>query len=74
MKRCLLLFTNTREVIKAERILLRYGVAVRVIPVPRSISSECGMALDLPRPDRDRCLSLLENEGVQARARDDAAT
>jgi N-acyl-L-homoserine lactone synthetase len=71
MKRSLLLFRNTREVIKAERILLRYGVAVRVIPVPRSISSECGMALHIPQADRDHCLSLLEAEDVHARAHDD---
>lgn len=47
MSTALLLFETTRNVIKAERLLKQQGLQPRVVPVPRSISSECGMALEV---------------------------
>jgi hypothetical protein len=47
MRGVLLLFETTRSVIKAERLLKQQGLHPRVVPIPRSISSECGMALEV---------------------------
>jgi hypothetical protein len=41
------LFKSTREVINAENILQSGGIFCRIIPVPRSISSECGMGIEI---------------------------
>lgn len=46
-ERILLLFQSTRAVIKAERLLNEKDIFCKVIPVPRHISSECGMALEI---------------------------
>ncbi|MGC8785928.1 MAG: DUF3343 domain-containing protein, partial [Anaerolineae bacterium] len=39
------LFHSTQGAIKAERVLLRAGFAVKLIPTPRQLSSDCGTAL-----------------------------
>jgi hypothetical protein len=51
-------------VIKGEKILKREGLTIDVIPVPRAISSDCGMALEFSYQDRDRVEQLLADEGV----------
>ena len=41
------IFPSTRAVIKAEGAARQGGLRFRVIPVPRSISPHCGMALEI---------------------------
>ena len=43
----LFLFQSTHDVIMAERAIRTRNIPCRVIPVPRSISSQCGMALEI---------------------------
>ena len=42
-----ILFHSTQSAIQAERVLLRAGLNVRLIPTPRQFSSNCGTALRL---------------------------
>ncbi len=42
-----LIFTSTRAVIKAEEYLRSHDLDCQVIPVPKDISPECGMALSI---------------------------
>ncbi len=39
------LFRNTREVLKAEKWCVENRIIHKIMPVPRHISSECGMCL-----------------------------
>jgi hypothetical protein len=43
----ILLFQNIRQVILAERWCMENKLPVRVIPVPKPYSSECGMCLEM---------------------------
>lgn len=45
--RILLLFNNTHAVIKAEHTIAQLGVQHFVKPVPSSISSQCGMCIEI---------------------------
>ena len=56
----LLLFQSTHDVILAEKALRLEGIPRRVIPVPRSISSQCGMALEIPPDSAERAIGLLD--------------
>ncbi len=38
-------FDSIHYVLKAEKILKKEGISCELIPVPREISSDCGMAL-----------------------------
>jgi hypothetical protein len=39
------LFHTTSAALRAEKVLQRAGLAVKLIPTPREFSSDCGMAL-----------------------------
>jgi hypothetical protein len=43
-----LIFRGTHQVLSAEKALKGGGVAVRLIPVPRRLTSDCGLAVRLP--------------------------
>jgi hypothetical protein len=57
----LLLFQSTHDVILAEKAIREQGIPRRVIPVPRSISSQCGMALEIALEDREKVVELLDS-------------
>jgi hypothetical protein len=42
---CVGTFHATYAVLKAEKILKRMGLSVKMIPVPRQISSNCGISI-----------------------------
>jgi Protein of unknown function (DUF3343) len=41
----LFLFRSTRDVMAAEKIVRSAAIPCQIIPVPRNISSECGMGI-----------------------------
>jgi selenide,water dikinase len=63
----LLLFSSTRAVIKAEECLRANGVDCQVVPVPKDISSECGMAISVAEEERERAEALLKESGLEVR-------
>lgn len=69
-----LLFTSTRSVIKAEACLRGNTIDCQVVPVPKDISSECGMALSIADDLREQCLALLEDAGIEVRVYEPAAS
>jgi hypothetical protein len=60
-----ILFYTTSSVMKAEKILLKGNFAVKLIPVPRELSSDCGIALRFNWDDKERVTSLLESANVE---------
>ena len=57
------LFDSAQQTIRAEKALVRAGIAVKMIPTPRQISTDCGMALRFGRADEGRvAAALAENE------------
>ncbi|MBI4722208.1 MAG: DUF3343 domain-containing protein [Candidatus Stahlbacteria bacterium] len=49
-----LTFASTHFAMKGARLLKRDGFDVLVIPIPRKISSECGIAVEVGCEDEDR--------------------
>ncbi len=58
------LFANTQAAIQAEQVLQAEGIRGKLIPVPREFSSECGMALRIPRSEGERVRAALEGHRV----------
>jgi len=48
-----LLFHSIHNVMLAEELLLKVGIEIDMIPVPREISSDCGMCLACHSKDLD---------------------
>ena len=62
--KCVFLFESVHQVMKAEKFLKGKGFSIDVIPVPREISSDCGVAIELPWEDRQDALSVLEESSI----------
>jgi hypothetical protein len=65
MNKTLLLFRSTRDVIRADRACRAAGVPAQVIPVPRTISSECGMALEIRDEQRADALRVIGAQQIR---------
>nr|MBC7246058.1 DUF3343 domain-containing protein [Chloroflexota bacterium] len=59
------LFHSTQGAIKAERVLLRVGFQVKLIPTPRQLSSDCGTALRCAWADVDAVCAVLREAKVE---------
>lgn len=55
----ILVFRGTHQVLSAEKRLKGGGVPVRLIPVPRRLTSDCGLAIRIPLGQRDRAREIL---------------
>jgi len=58
------LFSSIHYVMRAEKLLKGRGIKVDLIPVPREISSDCGVAIELSPESEKEALHLLEENEV----------
>lgn len=56
------LFQNIRQVILADSWCTKNKVPVKVLPVPRPYSSECGMCLEVSQEDGYRLQQFAEEQ------------
>jgi hypothetical protein len=59
------LFHTNSSAMRAEKTLLRYGLAIRLIPTPRQYSSDCGIALRFDWSQRDTVCDFLTAARVE---------
>lgn len=57
-----LLFPSVNHALKAEKILKAAGMPYKLIPVPRHLSSDCGICLRIQTGTRDDVLVLLKGK------------
>jgi hypothetical protein len=60
-----ILFHNTSGVMRAEKILQKGGVTVKLVPTPREFSSDCGIAVRFELADKERVKTLIERSHVE---------
>ena len=58
----LAVFNSAHRVMKAENILKRCGLAILLIPAPRALSTDCGLAIRFDSSLRDSVLEALTAE------------
>ena len=59
-----ILVYSTAHALKAEKALQRAGISCKLIPVPRHISSDCGVCVRIRRENGKAALEVLEEAGV----------
>lgn len=59
------LFHSTSSAIRTESLARQTGIEVKLIPVPRHLSSDCGVCLRFAAGDVDRILQVLESGRVE---------
>lgn len=60
----IMLFQNIRQVILAERWCVENKLEVKVIPVPRPYSTECGMCLETTKDNADKLEEFAMESGM----------
>jgi hypothetical protein len=58
------LFHSTTHAIRAEKVLTGAGLKIKMIPTPRQLSSDCGMALRFDQALEKRVAAVLAQERV----------
>ncbi len=59
------LFYSTSGAIRAEKLTKEDGLKVKLIPVPRHLSSDCGVCLRFESADADKVHSILGSAQVE---------
>ena len=63
--RCVVSFHTTAGAMAAERLCRREGLEGKLISVPRSVTSDCGLAWSAPPELRETLESRLAEAGVE---------
>ena len=64
-KRCIITFESVHQALRAEKVLKKEGIAVTILPVPRDISSDCGIAVKFPCEEESRIKTVLDTNNVK---------
>jgi hypothetical protein len=60
-----ILLTSTAHAIRSEKVLHAAGIQSKLVPVPRHLSTECGVCLRVERGDVERARRALEAAGLE---------
>lgn len=63
---CVLIFHSIHRVMKAEKALLKKGLEILLIPVPRTLSADCGMAIRFQGALVDLVREVLDDEKLRS--------
>lgn len=61
------LFHSASHAIRAEKVLKQEGYEIKMIPTPRQLSSDCGMALRFDRRVEGRVATTLDEYNIPTR-------
>ncbi|MFH1145181.1 MAG: DUF3343 domain-containing protein [Candidatus Eisenbacteria bacterium] len=64
-KRSVVLFHTSNHAFRAEKLLGDRAIPCSLVPVPRQLSSDCGVCLRVQREDRERVIAILAAGGVE---------
>lgn len=64
-KYAVILVYSTSYAIRAEKILYQAGISSKLIPVPRHLSSNCGVCVRIERTDVEAARQALENTNME---------
>jgi len=70
----IILFESTHSVIKAERLCQKAGIACQAIPVPRNITSDCAIGLEIGENDKNEVERILKSNSIYSEFRDFSAS
>ena len=60
-----ILFYTTAAVMRAEKMLVKNSLTVKLIPPPRQFSSDCGIALQFNWTDNDKIIKILSEAAFE---------
>jgi hypothetical protein len=64
-ERSVVLFYSTSGALRAEKLAKKAGLRVKLIPVPRHLSSDCGVCLRFESSDVEDLRAILDESRVE---------
>ena len=65
MAQGVILFPSIHFALRAEKLVKAKGISYKLIPVPRQLSSDCGVCLRIPWEKKEEILALLAQAKVK---------
>ena len=62
-----ILMHSTSHALRAEKVLAGVGLGSKLIPVPRQLSSDCGICVRVARGDVEAAVQVLREAGMALR-------
>jgi len=66
MAQGVILFPSIHFALQAEKLVKAKGISYKLIPVPRHLSSDCGVCLRIPWEKKEEVLEILAQGNVKA--------
>ena len=64
-KESVILLHWTSHAIRAEKLIKKGGISCKLIPVPRHLSSDCGVCIRLEQSNCKKALGILEEANIE---------
>ncbi len=65
MAQGVILFPSIHFALRSEKLMKEKGISYKLIPVPRHLSSDCGVCLRIPWEKKEEVLALLAQAKVK---------
>jgi len=65
MAQGVILFPSVHFALRAEKLMKAKEISHKLIPVPRHLSSDCGVCLRIPWEKREEAMEILAQAGVK---------
>lgn len=62
---CVTLFESTNSAIWAEKELSKANIQVRIVPVPKHLSSQCGVCIKIYCDDKNEVINTLNEKEIK---------
>ena len=59
-----MIYKSMTHVLAAERAARKGGVSCRMVPIPRNLSTDCGMCISVKEEESSAFLSVVEEKGL----------
>jgi hypothetical protein len=60
-----MVFKSMTHVLTAERAARKNGITCRIVPIPRSFSTDCGMCIFVKKEDGPEFLRIVDEKGLK---------
>ena len=64
MKQGVVIFSTTTGVMQAERVLLKAGFEIKIVPTPREFSTDCGIAIRFDWKNAEKIRTALGSQAI----------
>ncbi|MDD5773010.1 MAG: DUF3343 domain-containing protein [bacterium] len=61
---CILVFQTTHRTLQAENILKKEKIKIKIVLKPRSITTDCGLAIRFNAEDKDVIFKIIKNNNL----------